>query len=379
MDTEDSYFPGSIWERSSPEATGFDAVRLDEAIAFAVAHETSAPRDLLLTHHQGFGREPFGDPVGPIKPRGAPTGIIVRHGRIVAEWGEPRRVDMTFSITKSFLSSVVGLAVDRGLIADLHRPVGDDVPPILAHDPAVRGHPLGLLCPFAGAHNQTITWDHLLRQTSDWEGVLWGKPDWADRPADDTANWTTRARHPAGTVYKYNDARTNLLALAALSAWRRPLPQVLKEHVMDPIGASGRWRWYGYDNSWVVLDGVAVQSVSGGGHWGGGMFIDAFDLARFGILTLRGGTWAGRRILSQRWIDAARTPTGPEPIYGFMNYFLNTDRKRWPGAPADGYAHIGNGTNMVYVHPGQDLVAVVRWIDTGAVDRFLQRLHAAIG
>jgi CubicO group peptidase (beta-lactamase class C family) len=171
--------------------------------------------------------------------------------------------------------------------------------------------------------------------------------------------------------------RVNVLALAALSVWRRPLPEVLREHVMDPIGASPTWRWYGYDNSWVVLDGRAVQSVSGGGHWGGGMFISARDQARFGYLTLRRGRWRDRQILSEAWVKRALTPTPAQPTYGFMNWFLNTDRKQWPSAPATAFAHLGNGTNIVYVDPDHDLVAVVRWIENGAVDGFLQRLLAA--
>ena len=99
--------------------------------------------------------------------------------------------------------------------------------------------------------------------------------------------------HEPGTFYEYNDVRVNLLALAALHVWRRPLPQVLRELVMDPIGASNTWRWNGYENSWVTIDGLRMQSVSGGGHWGGGMFISSRDHARFGLLFLRGGTWAG--------------------------------------------------------------------------------------
>ena len=126
---------------------------------------------------------------------------------------------------------------------------------------------------FDSEHNQKITWDHLLRQTSDWQGTLWGKPDWADRPEGEASTWMTRTRNEPGSVYKYNDVRVNLLAFAALQVWRRPLPQVLRELVMDPIGASNTWRWHGYENSWVNVDGVMVQSVSGGGHWGGGMFI----------------------------------------------------------------------------------------------------------
>jgi len=171
---------------------------------------------------------------------------------------------------------------------------------------------------------------------------------------------------------------SNRMALAALNVWRRPLPQVLKENIMDPIGASNTWRWFGYENSWIVLDGSAVQSVTGGGHWGGGMYINAYDMARFGYLTLRRGKWKDRQLLSDQWIDQALTPTKPEPIYGYMNWFLNTDRKRWPSAPATAFAHVGNGTNMVYVDPEHDLVAVVRWIDGEAIDGFLKRLLAAI-
>jgi CubicO group peptidase (beta-lactamase class C family) len=132
-----------------------------------------------------------------------------------------------------------------------------------------------VLEPFESAHNRKITWDHLLRQTSDWQGTLWGKPDWADRPRGDVEQWKVRPRIEPGSVYSYNDVRVNALALASLTVWRRPLPQVLREYVMDPIGASNTWRWYGYDNSWVVIDGQLVQSVAGGAHWGGGLFFGA--------------------------------------------------------------------------------------------------------
>jgi CubicO group peptidase (beta-lactamase class C family) len=235
-----------------------------------------------------------------------------------------------------------------------------------------------VLHPFETAHNQRVTWDDLLRQTSDWEGTLWGKPEWADRPGPNPSEWRTRKRNDPGTAYEYNDVRVNVLALAALEVWRRPLPQVLKEHVMDPIGASNTWRWYGYDNSWVLLDGEAVQSVSGGGHWGGGMFINARDMARFGYLTLRRGRWGDRQILSENWVRQALTPTAPQPTYGFMNWFLNTERKFIPSAPPSAFAHMGNGTNMIYVDPANDLVVVARWIENGAVNEFVQRVLASI-
>jgi CubicO group peptidase (beta-lactamase class C family) len=378
------YFPGTDWQHREPAQEGLDAARLKDAVDFAIASESKLPRDLSVAHYMTFGREPFGVAVGPFQERGAPTGVIVRHGYIVAEWGEPARVDMTFSVTKSFLSSVIGVAVDRGMIASLDDPVARYMAPVLPYalpgtsaKPERLGH-TELLQPFETPHNRTITWDHMLRQTSDWEGTLWGKPDWADRPSDNRDEWLTRKRNAPGTSYKYNDVRVNALALAALNVWRRPLPQVLRETIMDPIGASNRWRWLGYESSWVVMDGAAVQSVSGGGHWGGGMFIDAYDMARFGYLTLREGRWKDRQILSREWVRRALTPTPVQRTYGFMNWYLNQDRQLFPSAPARAFAHIGNGTNVIYVDPEHDVVAVVRWIEYRSVDEFLKRLTAAI-
>jgi CubicO group peptidase (beta-lactamase class C family) len=382
--TAAAYFPDAAWQRKTPAEAGINPQLLKEAIDFAIAGETKAPRDLVMNHYQTFGREPFGYAIGPIKERGDPTGLIIHRGYVVAEWGDPLRVDMTHSVTKSFLSSLVGIAVDRGMIRSIDDPVRDYVGPIQIYNPlpaANKSDRIGasdLVFPFETPHNRTITWDHMLRQTSDWEGTLWGKPDWADRPEENAAEWTTRPRNKPGAVYKYNDTRVNALALAALNVWRRPLPQVLKDTIMDPIGATNSWRWFGYENSWVVLDGSLVQSVTGGGHWGGGMYINAWDMARFGYLTLRRGKWKDRQLLSDRWVTLALTPTPAQPTYGFMNWFLNTDRQYLPSAPASAFAHIGNGLNIVYVDPEHDLVAVARWLDNRAADGFVKRLLAAV-
>ncbi len=374
------YYPdaGDAWEHRTALQVGLDSAKLSAAIAFAVASEVKNPRSMEENHYRSFGREPYGGGVGPFKDRGDPTGVILRHGYIIAEWGEPDRVDMTHSVTKSFLSSVVGLAYDRHLIRNLNDPVYRYVGPV----PSLPGGPgtstVTLLDLFATPHNRLITWDHMLRQVSDWEGTLWGKPEWADRPTGDPAQWRTRERIAPGSAYEYNDVRVNALALAALQVWRRPLPSVLREYIMEPIGASSTWQWLGYETSWVVMDGQAVQSVAGGGHWGGGMFINAHDMARFGYLTLRRGKWKDRQLLSDEWVTKALTPTTAQPTYGFMNWFLNTDRKYVPSAPASVFIHVGNGTNVVIVDPAHDIVAVVRWIENAAVDGFVQRLLAAV-
>ena len=383
--TRPSYFPPAhTWERKSLAEAGFDSVLLNAAIQFAVDRESKAPRNLELAHITTFGREPYGDAVGPFAERGEATGLIIHRGYIIAQWGDPSRVDMTFSVTKSFLSTVVGLAVDQGLISSVQDTVARYIPPIewyqsgTASSPAEELGQQQLLNPFTSTHNRTLTWDVMLRQTSDWEGTLWGKPEWADRPSSNPSEWMTRKRNAPGSVYEYNDVRVNALALAATCVWRKPLPEVLKTNIMDPIGASNTWRWYGYRNSWIVLDGKLVQSVSGGGHWGGGMFINAYDMARFGLLTMHQGNWAGKQLISQQWIQQARTPTGAQPTYGYMNFFLNTDKKYLASAPATAFVHVGNGTNIIYVDQEHQLVMVVRWIENNAVNEMVGKVLGAM-
>src|ERR1700736_4682355 len=163
-----AYYPDATWRHETPSELGINPQLLKEAIDFAIAGETKAPRDLVMNHYQTFGREPFGYAIGPIKERGDPTGIILCKGYIVAEWGEPLRVDMTHSVTKSFLSTVVGLAVDQGLIRAVTDTVSAYVPPIEVYNPAAparTAEELGqpqLLYPFSSPHNRTLTWDVML-------------------------------------------------------------------------------------------------------------------------------------------------------------------------------------------------------------------------
>ncbi len=345
-----AYFPERFdWQHKKPEDVGMNSALVNEAVQLAVAADTPGPHDMALFLHNSFGKEPFSNLVGPIKDRGPASGIITRHGYVVAEWGDPKRADITNSVTKTFLTTVVGLAWQRGLIRDVNDYVRDYMPPHVDL--------------FESEHNRKITWDHLLRQTSDWQGTLWGKPDWADRPVGDKPeDWPNRKLWEPGAHFKYNDVRVNVMALAALQVWRRPLPQVLRADVMEPIGASSTWRWYGYENSWVDIDGQRVQSVSGGGHWGGGMFIDSYDMTRFGYLFLRNGRWKDKQIVSEKWIQMARTPGSDNNSYGYANWYLNTGRKPLPAAPESAVRFVGNGSNIIYIDWDNDIVAVVRWI-----------------
>jgi CubicO group peptidase (beta-lactamase class C family) len=365
-----SYFPPPhpAWEHAEPRAAGLDPAAIAAAARHAAEHETPWSRDLAHMVATDFGEAPpWNETLGPVRPRGGPNGLILRGGRIVAEWGDTAQVDLTFSVAKSYLSILAGLAWDQGLIGDLDEPVRNRV-----DDGG-----------FDPPHNHRITWHHLLQQTSEWEGELWGKPDLIDRnrsvggrPASGKKG-THRDLEAPGGFWEYNDVRVNRLALALLRLWRRPLPQVFRELVMEPIGASPDWEWHGYKNSYVEIDGERVQSVSGGSHWGGGMFIHTRDQARIGQLLLQGGVWGTRRILSAEWIGRMRTPCPLYPQYGYL-WWLNTGRRMYPGASEASYCASGAGGNLTWIDPDNDIVAVLRWIDPAARDGFMCLVTEAV-
>jgi CubicO group peptidase (beta-lactamase class C family) len=351
----------------SPRDAGFDPSALQSAVEFAVAHETPWPRDLRAHIEAGyFEPPPDNEILGPIRPRGAPNGLLLRHGAVVASWGDTRQVDFTFSVAKSYLSLLAGIAVADGLIADLDEPVGRTV-----HDGG-----------FDGPHNGAITWRHLLQQTSEWQGTLFGKSEIVDRNRSLAVEGRgrkgdVRVLQPPGTFWEYNDVRVNRCSLALLRRFRRPLPEVFAERIMVPIGASRDWSWHGYRTSIVDVDGRQIESVSGGSHWGGGIAIHAEDQARIGLLMLRRGAWGDRRVLSEEWVRQSLTRCALNPSYGFM-WWLNTQRLRYPNVPESSVFAVGAGGNITWIDPDHDIVAVLRWIDPAAVDGFIARVLAAL-
>ena len=361
-----SYFPPAHepWEIKSPEELGLKINTLNKAIEFAKSNEFSGERDIRIAILKGFAQEPYHQILGPTKKRGGPAGIILKDGYQIASWGDIHRVDMTFSVTKSYLSTLAGLAEDHGFFKT------DDFAVNSVWDTT-----------FDGSHNQQITWRHLLTQSSDWSGTLWGIHDWSDRPPKEGSidNWKNRNYHTPGTHFEYNDVRVNLLAYSLLQVWRKPLPQVLKERIMDPIGASNTWRWYGYNNSWVELDGNYMQSVSGGGHSGGGIFINTEDHARFGLLFLNEGNWNGTQLISKSWIKKATSSSAAQTNYGYMWWLNKKGTSRyWKGVSENIYYAAGFGGNFIVIIPDKNMVIVTRWLEPSQIGRFVKYVLNAL-
>ncbi len=358
------YYPSkTTWVEKDPKEVKLNPSKIQEAVDFALDNEYSGQRDLRLAILEGFSREPYHQLQGPTKERGGPAGMILKDGYIVAQWGDVARVDMTFSVTKSYLSTTAGLAVDEGLIGSVTQRV---------HEYVWDGT-------FKGEHNAKITWEHLLHQTSDWSGALFGLYDWADRPSRDGTfdEWRYRELQDPGTNFKYNDVRVNVLAYSLLHVWRRPLPQVLKERIMDPIGASTTWRWFGYENTWVDIDGMKMQSVSGGGHHGGGVFISTLDHARFGLLFARNGKWNNQQLISENWVKMIQNPAEAFESYGYM-WWLNKGPRQWDGLPDHLFYAAGFGGNFIVVDQKKDLVIITRWLEPGKIGEMVRIVYDSL-
>jgi len=361
-----NYFPerNANWQEKSPATFNLDEKKLNDAVEFAKINEYSGSSDLRIAILKGFEREPFHQILGPTKKRGGPAGMILKNGYIVQKWGDIKRVDMTFSVTKSFLSTVAGLAVDNNLIEST-----DDKVSSYIWDGT-----------FAGEHNSKISWKHLLQQNSDWSGELWGVKDWADRPPKEGGldDWKYRKLNEPGSVMEYNDVRVNVLAYALTHVWRKPVPVVLKEYLMDRIGASTTWRWYGYDNAWTVIDGIKMKSVTGGGHSGAGIFISTADMARFGLLFLNNGKWNSEHVLSETWIKEATTPSNPNPNYGYMWWLNQKGDRQWKGLSDDIYYAAGFGGNFIVIDKANNLVVITRWLEPSKIGDLMSLIQDAI-
>ena len=352
-----SYFPPrGEWQTRSAAAVDLDSAKLQAAVDYALSHGSSwdFDRDQVRT---------FGPPLGPLpKSRASTNGVILRHGYIVAKFGDTKANDPVYSIAKSFLSTVAGIAVQRGLIKNV-----DDRVATYIHDGG-----------YDSPQNSAITWRNHLQQESEWEGDMWGKnADFVGRDKFGNGARPPRAIQPPGTHYEYNDVRINRFSLSLLRLYGVALADVLKSTIMDPIGASSEWRWVPYANSIVDMNGKQIGSVSGGTRWGGGIWINSEDLARFGLFALNRGNWNGTQIMPAQWSRDAVTPSAHGPDYGYL-WWLNTQRKQWPSGPATSFAALGNGSNIIWIDPDHDIVLVWRWYENNAMDGMIQRIEAAV-
>ena len=343
---------------------------LQEAIQFIEKCETPWSRDASPPWgiHE-VDPPPYNRLYGPVHGRGPVSGVIFHKHVMLAEWGEPHKADLTFSVAKTYLALLAGIAFDQGLLPDVHEPVIQKCPGI----------------GFEGERLNKITWQHLLQQTSEWEGTCLGIPEQVDRyrwlnyqPGKaDGIKGDARPLGEPGSRFEYNDVRINQLSLALLHLFKRPLPEVFEEFFRKPLGCTGEFQWVGYEQGWTDVNGQRMMSVPGGSHWGGGVSISTMDQALIGMMLMGNGNFKGQQILSAKWLDMMQQSCDVASYYGYL-IWLNKDGALFKDAPRSSWFALGAGSSVTWVDPKLELVCIMRWIDAPKTNDCIAHIMRAL-
>jgi CubicO group peptidase (beta-lactamase class C family) len=274
--------------------------------------------------------------------------LVVHEDRLVYERyfdGATREsLQTSFSVAKSFVSTLVGIAIDEGLIDSVEDPVTDYLPELAARDTRFR----------------QITLRHLLTMSSGIRYREGGFPSLGDDTYTyygvdlrDLALNRVRIDGPPGVAWQYNNYHPLLLGLVLERATGTSVSDYMATRLWQPLGAEAAATW--------SLD----SERSGFEKLESGVNARPVDYARFGQLFLHEGEWNGRRILSEEWVRAATgaEATSDSAYYHGYRYFWWLDVNR----PGRFYA-LGKYGQYIYVAPDADAVVVRFGRDWGVGD-----------
>lgn len=255
---------------------------------------------------------------------GSKTGLVVRHGRVAAEWyfGDAAASTryLVFSTSKSFASTAAGLLITDGKLK-LDTTVGQvlpDVKPEGKRAVTVKQ----LLSMTSGVHNKPL---------ADEPKVFSYSLD--EAPLD----------YPPGSKWDYNNCGLSLLSPVIKKTSGQELDQLLDKRIFQPIGIR-RDDW-----SWDQVEGRTLPYS--------GLHITARALARFGLLFLNRGRWQDQQLLPAEWVKEATAPSqSMNKAYGYL--WWNNTTGRWPTVPRDAYASLGHLDNDMLIVPSLDLIVV---------------------
>ncbi|MGZ5405697.1 MAG: serine hydrolase domain-containing protein [Nocardioides sp.] len=263
----------------------------------------------------------------------------------------------SFSVAKSVLSTVVGLAIERGEIGSLDDALTDYVPELLERDERFG----------------QITLRHLVTMSSglryEEDGLPWSDDAVTYYSPDlrETALSAEIAEEP-GTRWLYNNYNPLLIGLVLERATGRPLPAYVSEVLWTPLGAEA-------DASWSI-----DSEASGFAKMESGFNARPIDFARFGYLFAHDGRVGDRQVVPEDWVaeaTAADTSTDPAEHYQYW-WWVDLDH---PGR----FLARGNKGQFVYVDPATDVVVVRTGVDFGIDDwpgvlaDVVDRVNAAAG
>jgi len=264
--------------------------------------------------------------------------VVVHDDRLVYERyfeGSDRRDRQTsFSVAKSFVSTLVGIAIEEGLIGSVDDPVTEYVPELAERDPRFERITLGHL----------MTMSSGMRYEEQSIPVLpWGDDIETYYGVDlrESALESTEIVGTPGLQFIYNNYNPLLLGLVLERATRMTVSEYMATRLWQPLGAEADATW--------SLD----SESSGFEKMESGLNATPIDFARFGQLYLHEGRWNDTRIVSEDWVRAATAvdvSTDPAPHYQYF-WWVALER------PGRFYA-LGNFGQYIYVAPDADTVIV---------------------
>ncbi len=295
-----AYFPANGWRTSSPEDQGTDSQTLAQML-------TAIEQQQLNLHSL----------------------LIIRNGYLVSEnyFGsyQPDTRHELYSCTKSFIATLIGIALDKGYLTGRDQRIVDFFPERA----------------FAHLDQQKVamTLDDLLTMRSglDWkEGdaairAMYLSPDWVNAVLDEPMIAA------AGSRFNYCSGCSHVLSAILQQAANMNPRDFADQHLFKPLGITNvNWD--------TAADGTPI------GGWG--LQLTPRDMAKLGYLYLHQGQWEGQQIVSAEWVkDATRTHTETDADLGYGYQW-------WTYPSLVAYTALGRGGQTIFVIPKLDLIIV---------------------
>lgn len=260
--------------------------------------------------------------------------VVVHEGAVVAEWyAEDRDGDSlgaSWSVAKSFVGALIGIALDRGDIPSIDTPMHTWFPQ------------------FLGTDKEAITLRDVLEMAS---GLEWSEGTQSGL-MQDVVEMALQYRgshvdivldnevvHPPGTHFNYSSGDTMMLSHVLEQSTGMRADEYAQRHLFDPLGIDDA-RWWrdaaGHTLTYCCLD------------------LTAREFARFGVMFLQGGVYDGRRVVSETWVAASTAPSRSSDRYGYHWWLGGGGEERLPA----NYRAVGVDGQSIYVIPSHDLVVV---------------------
>ena len=269
--------------------------------------------------------------------------VVLRNGQIAFEnyylgYG-PDDACHIASATKSVISALIGIAINKGYITSIDQKVPEFFP---EYTPSL--------------DNKNITIRHLLTMTAPYPFENWQEPLDKLTMSKDWVKYTIDMLGQGGNIgeFKYSTAGAHLLSAIITRATGKSAREFANEHLFKPIGMKtipdNESQVFDFDSLFGKNVEGWVRDPKGNSAGGWGLTLTPRDMARFGLLYLNDGMWKYKEIVSKSWIDKSIAPN--KNNYGYLWWLMNEK-------DVFAYAAMGDGGNTICCIPSKDMVVAI--------------------